>query len=401
MEQVRRLSVRELPVTSEPGRRRHKALLRYPRQLVHPHQTLFFELQGEHLPPPPERHDYLVLALLFFAMRHATDLHVEGRVSRELLINLEEFQRAWCAWRPDVYRPIRISCDEELEPAAPSPWRRGVVALSGGVDGTFSMLQHLPGTTARDRCELVTAMLVHGLEIPLEAERAFELATENAAAVTAQANLPLALVRTDWRQNFSLAWEDDFCTGLAACLNLFSGTTSCGLLGSDEDYAHLAFPWGSNAITNPMMSSDRFRIITVGGAAGRSAKVAEIARHEGIAKHLRVCWRAAETGKNCGRCEKCVRTKLNFLVNGVEPPAALGAVPGVRDVLALSAQSATAISYLVDVRDAARSGKLSPGMRLAVQACLAKNRLLLPFRGWRPALRRVFRWFTPWRKKRP
>ena len=84
-------------------------------------------------------------------------------------------------------------------------------------------------------------MLVHGLEIPLEAERAFELATENAAAITAQANLPLALVRTDWRQNFSLAWEDDFCTGLAACLNLFSGTTSCGLLGSDEDYAHLAF----------------------------------------------------------------------------------------------------------------------------------------------------------------
>jgi len=399
MEQAKRLSVKELPVTSEPGRRKHKALLRYPPDVAHPHQTLFYELEGEHLPPPPDRQDYLVLALLFFAMRHGIELHVEGRLSRQLLINLEEFQRAWALWRPGRYRPVRISCDEEIEPDPPSPWRRAVVALSGGVDGTYAMLQHTDHGEARDRCELVAGLLVHGFDVPLHATRAFELARANAAETAATAGLPLVVVRTDWRQYFSLDWEADFGAGLAACLNLCSGAAAFGLLGSDEDYAHLAFPWGSNAITNPMMSSDRFQIITVGGASGRTAKVAEISRHGDIAEHLRVCWREGDSGKNCGRCEKCVRTKLNFLAAGAELPANLANEPGVLEVLALRAPSATSLSYLTDIRDAARSGSLSPQLRFAVATTLIKNRLLLPFRAWRQMLRRVFRWVTPWRRK--
>ena len=401
MEQAKRLSVRELPVTAEPGRRRHKALLRYPSDVAHPHQTLFYELEGEHLPPPPERQDYLVLALLFFAMRHGADLHVEGRVSRQLLVNLEEFQRAWSLWRPDRYRPVRVSCDEEVEAGAPSQWRRAVVALSGGVDGTYAMLQHVGDRQARDRCELVAGMLVHGFDVPLDAARAFELARANAAATAATAGLPLTVVRTDWRRHFSLDWEDDFGAGLAACLNLFSGVAAYGLLGSDEDYAHLAFPWGSNAITNPMLSSDRFQIVTVGGASGRTAKVSEIAHHNSISEHLRVCWREGETGRNCGRCEKCVRTKLNFLAAGAALPDSLGAEPGVLEVLAIRAPSATAITYLADIRDSARHGSLPPQLHLAVVATLLKNRLLLPLRRWRYALRRVFRWLSPWRRKRP
>lgn len=394
-----RLCVRELPVTAEPGRRRHKALLRYPPDVEHPHQTLFFELEGEHLPPATDRHDYLVLALLFFAMRQGVDLHVEGRVSRQLLVNLEEFQRAWSLWRPGRYRPVRVSCDEEIEAGSPSQWRRGVVALSGGVDGTYAMLQHVGDGPARDRCELIAGMLVHGFDVPLHATVAFELARSTARATAASVGLPLVVVRTDWRQYFSLGWEDDFGAGLAACLNLFSGAAAYGLFGSDEDYAHLAFPWGSNAITNPMMSSDRFQIVTVGGASGRTAKVAEIARHGEIAEHLRVCWRAGETGRNCGKCEKCVRTKLNFLAAGASLPASLAGEPGLLEVLALRAPSATAVSYLADIHDASRGGSLSPELRLAVAASLLKNRMLLPFRAWRRVLRRVFRWFTPWRKK--
>jgi len=399
METAKRLSVRELPVTSEPGRRRHKALLRYPPNISQSPKTLFFELEGECLPSPPDRQDHLALALLFFAMRHGTDLHIEGRLSRELLENLEEFQRAWSTWRPERYRPVQISCDEELDPVFPEPRHRAVVALSGGVDGTFAMLEHGGNSTARDRRELVAAMLVHGFDIPLEASGAFDVTRANSRAMAACLGLPLTVIRTDWRRGFSHNWEDDFAAGLAACFHLFAGAAEFGLMAAGADYARLVFPMGENPITNTMMSSDRFRIQMVGYAHSRTEKVAAIAAHGDLAEHLRVCWEGPRTGRNCGRCEKCVRTKLNFLAAGYQPPDCLGAVPGFGEVVALRAPNLSSIKMLRDVHDAGRAGPLSADMSLAVKLCLARNLLLLPLRAWRRVLRRTFRWFTPWRKQ--
>ena len=386
----RLLTVRELPVTSEPRCRRHDALLRFPDGLHYAHHDMYFELEGERLPPPPDRLDYLVLALLFFAMRHDTDLHVEGAVSGALLDNLEEFQRAWAMWRPDSYRPVRITAAQELETSAPRPGRRAVVPISGGVDGTFSLLQHCGVQQARDRRQLVSAMLIHGFDVPLAAEGAFGILREHAEATAAFAGLPLTVVKTDWR-NFSLDWEDDFASGLAACLHLFSGGAEYGLMSAGADYTRLVFPMGENPITNSMMSSDHFQIQMVGYSAGRTSKVAAIASADDLASHLRVCWEGPVTGRNCGHCEKCVRTKLNFLAAGARPPDVLGAVPGPRDVLALRAKTLSSIRMLLDIREAGRAGSLSPTIKWALEICLAKNWLLLGLRGLRRALRRVFR----------
>lgn len=38
--------------------------------------------------------------------------------------------------------------------------------------------------------------------------------------------------------------------------------------------------------------------------------------------HLRVCWAGANLGENCGECEKCIRTMLNFWAVGEEIPSA-------------------------------------------------------------------------------
>jgi 7-cyano-7-deazaguanine synthase in queuosine biosynthesis len=384
------LIVRPLPVTTDAGRQRHKVLLRFPPHLEHPHQTFYFELQGDRLPPAPDRQDALVLAMVFFAMQKSTDLHVEGRVSRDLLSNLEEFQRAWALWHPERYRPVRISCSEELDAEAPHG-HRGVIALSGGVDSVFALLQHTGASQARDRCDLVASMLVHGFDLRLESSDAFEAARSNAAKIAEQAGLALTVVRTDWRDRVSLAWEDDHIGGLAACLALFSGVADCGLVGLDEDYAHLVVPWGSNAVTNPMLSSGRFRIVSVGGACGRTAKVAAIAEAGDLAGYLRVCWKDQETGSNCGHCEKCIRTKLNFIVAGRPLPTSLGPAPGLMEVLRLRASAPISLSFVADIRDASRGSAVELPMRLAIAACLLKNQLLLPLRNPRRKLRRLFK----------
>src|SRR5690606_33413134 len=89
--------------------------------------------------------------------------------------------------------------------------------------------------------------------------------------------------------------------------------------GADEDYAHLRLPWASNPITNGLMSGGSFAIHTEGGGFTRTARVGYLSQSPDIASQLRVCWEGQAGGRNCGACEKCVRTKLNFMANGVEP----------------------------------------------------------------------------------
>ncbi|OFW72699.1 MAG: hypothetical protein A2W02_04680 [Alphaproteobacteria bacterium RBG_16_64_48] len=51
----------------------------------------------------------------------------------------------------------------------------------------------------------------------------------------------------------------------------------------------------------------------------RCDKVAAIAQVPALRDRLRVCWEGADKSKNCGECEKCRRTYLNFLATGSEP----------------------------------------------------------------------------------
>jgi len=59
------------------------------------------------------------------------------------------------------------------------------------------------------------------------------------------------------------------------------------------------------------------RIVHDGAGYSRTEKVVEIATHKTATRVLKVCWQGQETFKNCGNCEKCIRTQLNFLAAGV------------------------------------------------------------------------------------
>jgi hypothetical protein len=59
-----------------------------------------------------------------------------------------------------------------------------------------------------------------------------------------------------------------------------------------------------------------------GCEANRSQKVDWLVRNTQAADNLRVCWQGPTLDRNCGTCEKCVRTKLNFWCLGHPVPAA-------------------------------------------------------------------------------
>ena len=241
---------------------------------------MFFEISGDVLPPPLQVHDFAVLSALIVAMREGRPVHVEGPVTEALIRGLEEFQEAWALWRTK-YTPVRITADQIVPVETPST-RRGMFAFSGGVDGTFALLRHHKARAGLRTARPIGAMLVHGFDIPLGEQQAFDRARANVADVIGALGLPLAVVRTNWRSEACKVWPQEYLAGLSACLHQFRGLANVGVLGAGEDYAHFEPPVGSNnPITNHLLSGGGFEIHTEGGGFTRTQRVAPHQRLSG------------------------------------------------------------------------------------------------------------------------
>ena len=123
--------------------------------------------------PAAERHnvtsssDPFVLAVIFHALRAGADLVVHGPVSPSLLRWLEEFQAAWCRWRPDRYQPVSVTADVEREEARERV-SRTVMTFSGGLDSCCTAWRQTKGNLVRRKRGLEAAVMVQGFDIPLE-----------------------------------------------------------------------------------------------------------------------------------------------------------------------------------------------------------------------------------------
>ena len=341
-------------------------------------RRVFFEISGDVLPPPLQVHDFAVLSALIVAMREGRPVHVEGPVTEALIRGLEEFQEAWALWR-SKYTPVRITADQVV-PVETSSTRRGMFAFSGGVDGTFALLRHHKARAGLRTARPVGAMLVHGFDIPLGEQHAFDRARANVATVIGALGLPLAVVRTNWRSEACNVWPQEYLAGLSACLHQFRGLANVGVLGAGEDYAHFEPPVGSNnPITNHLLSGGGFEIHTEGGGFTRTQRVALINDYPEIAAKLRVCWEGPLTGGNCGRCEKCVRTKLNFMAIKAAP-ACFDGVATHAQILGLTACKPQQFALLREVLTSARKNGVRGGWVRTLALAIAKNRLIAPAR---------------------
>jgi hypothetical protein len=196
------------------------------------------------------------------------------------------------------------------------PLQGAVCAFSGGVDGTFTVWRHSRKRVGYRSQSIKFCVLVHGFDIPLEDTKAFENAYLRANATLADVNLQALPVRTNFKKISRISWEHSFVAALVAALSNCKLVVGTGLVGSGEPYDHLVVPWGSTPITDHLLSSGSFEVMHDGATHSRTEKVNEIVEwHKGI-DNLRVCWEGDLKDRNCGVCEKCLRTKLNFLATG-------------------------------------------------------------------------------------
>jgi hypothetical protein len=363
--------------------------------------TVFFEVR-RHGDASIDGNAFLAGAAIT-AFRHGERrIAVEGTICPLLRDGIAAAAGVLGAW----YRPGRPA--PILEPSrgfvAPHPaGPRSGVLVSGGIDSLFSILRNRRDLPEEHPLAFREAIRVRHLMFPVVSspERRAHIERRSSAAVAAiagDAGLEIAEVTTN-----VTALDDDFegylkwthGSVLAACAIAAAAPLTDVTISATHDFRTELKSWGSHPLLDEEFGTAAVRIRHEGIETTRLEKTIEIARWPAALQALYVCEAGPFPGEalNCGRCEKCIRTRAALLVAGIEePPSFPDGRLRVEEIEAMPAMASfRRFTYywdelLAPLRAAGRSDLAEAIDRLArrqrsIEGWKAEH-------GWKPALRR-------------
>lgn len=266
--------------------------------------------------------DPFLIANIFLAMYWGENVHVSGTCSPSLLANLEKFMEIWSCWKPDIYKPVKLTADIEKEDSRARD-SSAISLFSGGIDAAFAMLRHFRNDAGRASVKPKASIMVSGMGgFQHGSESLYSSALKEAKIATADMKIPVGQIWTNWQYvqlQQGLNVYDISPAGFACCLHMFRKGFSHGLFGSSDPTEKYKFRnTGSNPLTDPLLSTEHFKFVHEGSAFSRVDKIRYLAQWPEFLQNLRICNNSNRTHRNCGKCEKCIRTALAFRVAGVK-----------------------------------------------------------------------------------
>lgn len=350
--------------------------------------NIFWRYSGEKIPKKESMNgNFALVAMLPYAMHHRLNIHLEGCADRELIAALEECQDLWTLWRPDLYQRINIFCDHISLPEI-TPGGKTVMAFSGGVDACYSLHAHQNSLLGSRSKRIDLGLLILGFDIERSNPEWIEIARDANRRILESYGVKQTVVETNWK-DYCVEWEMAFGFGVTAVLHHFNKSHQFGIWSADEDYRFEVRPWGNHSSQNPLLSDRSFPIFATGTGLDRSSKVKAIATNPEILRNIRVCWAFPVKQLNCGKCEKCVRTYLNFKIAGVETVEAISKHLKPSDVSRIKIKHETAKMFYSEILE--NSSTLRPAYRRAVRHALRMSWFymrLKKFLDRRPRLKR-------------
>jgi hypothetical protein len=328
--------------------------------------------------------DPFVLAALFTAMQTPADLQVHGTVSPSLLKNLEEFQAIWHAWLPARYQPVEILADAEQEAgsAAGSP---ACMTFSGGLDSSFTAWRHRTGHAGYQTEDLQAGVILHGFDIPIKSEKAFEHAHERSRLMLDSLGMETIPMANNLR-GLGGDYADCHAAILASCLSLLQRRFSVGLIANSRPNSVLLNPWGlpygSNSLTDRFLSSNAFTIQHDGAGYSRFDKAQALSGWPEAMSNLRVCLGRDPLARvrNCCKCEKCIRNILTFRVLGLGLPACFERDVSNQQILRMSYDNPMHFSFFSQILEEAHRRGVRASWVRALRLSILSNHMQLPFR---------------------
>ncbi len=229
------------------------------------------------------------------------------RCSRE---TFESSSAIWSAWYSRVKNvPLEL---EVREPAGPEPTRTGAF-FSGGIDSFYTVLRHAGGYLRPD-----DLILIRGFDFPLAFAREFDDHRGRMGAVAESLGMELVDIATNLRETrlrlapWATLWHG---SALASAGLALERRYRYLLVASSSTYGELD-AYGSHPMTDILHSTSTSRILHDGADATRLDKVGFVAGSELALRNLHVCFRET-SGRNCGRCRKCLLAMIGLMLSGV------------------------------------------------------------------------------------
>ena len=107
--------------------------------------------------------DAFLLPALLAAMTMGENLHVQGNISSRLVYNLAEYQHLLCLRLGEPLRKVRITFEDAFSEIT-SGGKVGTL-FSGGLDGLFTLHEHLPETQSNPEYCVSHAIYINGFDI--------------------------------------------------------------------------------------------------------------------------------------------------------------------------------------------------------------------------------------------
>jgi hypothetical protein len=245
-----------------------------------------------------------LVALLPVAAAFGQRLRIRLPVDRLLYRNVREALSIWRAWHPHL-RPIEV--EAETTTGLPEPGgRRTGATFSAGVDSFFTVVRStLPG----EPMPIDDLVLIGGFDILLRNLAAFERLRARQERAAASLGKSLIDVVTNLRETRmrQVSWGKlAHGCALASVGLALEGRFRRFVIASTWDYPKMG-PHGSNPMIDPLFSTSRTQMVHDGATHTRLAKLETLATSKVALENLHVCFRIG-SDRNCGSCEKCLRT---------------------------------------------------------------------------------------------
>lgn len=261
------------------------------------------EIYFESLVKLSPRIEAFVCPLWFPAMAHGWDLELGAPLTTVMRENLQWVQNLARQWWPGF-----SASEMHGSTADPLPRvARTGLFFTGGVDSTFALRQS--GQQVDD------LIFVEGFDVPLDDAPQLDRVRRSLAAMASATGHSLVVVRTNLRSHRlfkSLDWEVSHVAALAGVAHALGEHLGTVYL-ADSDVPP---PYGSHPELDERWSSDSVVLKSIGAGHSRLQRVKAICDWPPASGHLRVCWKNSEQALNCGRCKKCLLTRLALQVAG-------------------------------------------------------------------------------------
>jgi hypothetical protein len=265
----------------------------------------------------------LLLACLLPAWRAGERrVRIEGPLCPTLLLNLRAAVAVVGFWYPELGEPPDVEGSGDQLLVRP-PAGHALSLLSCGIDSLTVIRWHMLHIPPEHPDSIHGAVTMMKARDPSPSRAAFDGSLEafwnRATPVAVDAGLELLPVRTNfwWLVKdgyfYDMKWHGALLSSLAA---LFSRRFRKVCVPSTYVVADLG-PLGSHPMLDPLYSSAHFTVEHHGLAMSRIEKVALVADWPVGLDGVRVCQRDDEVwDRNCGTCEKCLRTMLALVAIG-------------------------------------------------------------------------------------